>query len=424
MFGVEHHLEPEQLAIKRERLFHVADDCQRGGSQAPKGFYYQNLWSYYYPSGVQPIGKSSQANSAGESRGDAMLTKQMVRSLTLIVLVLLAAPATSGKEPKTPIQIYGAWHCSNDHCAWATVRDMADFDTKNHWLIDRGDGSRLPSVNLVILSFVQPMKLLKLTSGPETANGIPIGMNSAVVRYFTRHKVRVMLSVGGSTYTTFWDQALSTNARQLGINAANAAKSLGVGIEIDYENSTNPNLAGLQEFINAYRSVLPYDRRGRNPAARLTIDLAAGDRSLIPLCRKATTDWLNPAKPVIDYANATVPNGQPTASGAESNWQEHVSGLSLHSIPPLAPAKLTGSVRLVIGKNPEPECTNFSASLQNSTGNFVQTVAPNGAGTTRGMLGYMFWGAESQSPQTCEGGVGVGAKTYKIPVPMRALRQQ
>jgi hypothetical protein len=322
------------------------------------------------------------------------------------------------------IQIYGAWHCSNDHCSWATVRDMTDFDNKNHWVIDRGDGSGLPSVNLVILSFVQPMKLLNLTSDPETVNGIPIGMNSAVVSYFTSHKVRVMLSVGGSTYTSFWDQALSTNAKQLGINAAHTAKALGVGIEIDYENDANPNLAALQDFINAYRSILPYNRTGDNPAARLTIDLAAGDRSLIPLCQKATSDWLNPVNPVLDYANATVPNGQPTASVAESNWREHIRGLSQHSIPPLAPAKLTGSVRLVIGRNPEPECTNFSASLQKKTGNFVQTVAPSGAGTTRGMLGYMFWGAESQSPQTCEGGVGVGAKTYKIPVPMPALRQQ
>jgi len=54
-----------------------------------------------------------------------------------------------------------------------------------------------------------------------------------------------------------------------------------VGIEIDYENSSSPNITGLQAFINAYRSQLPYDATGANPAARLTIDLAAGDRYLI-----------------------------------------------------------------------------------------------------------------------------------------------
>jgi hypothetical protein len=78
-----------------------------------------------------------------------------------------------------------------------------------------------------------------------------------------------------------------------------------------------------------------------------------------------------------------------------------------------------------------PECNNFSSSLESSTGNYVQTVAPNGAGTTPGMLGYMFWVSECSSstrvcttpPNSCEGGVGVGATTYNIPIPMPALRQ-
>jgi hypothetical protein len=39
---------------------------------------------------------------------------------------------------------------------------MTDFDTKNHWIIDRGDGS--PSVNLVVLNFVNPSKLLNQTN--------------------------------------------------------------------------------------------------------------------------------------------------------------------------------------------------------------------------------------------------------------------
>jgi hypothetical protein len=85
----------------------------------------------------------------------------------------------------------------------------------------------------------------------------------------------------------------------------------------------------------------------------------------------------------------------------------------------------------VTGRNPAPECNNFSSSLQNSTGAYVETVAPNGTGTTSGMLGYMFWAAECQGtrtvcttpPNTCEGGTGVGAKTYNIPIPMPPLRQ-
>src|SRR3984893_2812473 len=102
----------------------------------------------------------------------------------------------------TQIQVYGAWHCGNDFCTWATVRDMTDFDTKNHWMIDRGDGSGLASVNLAILSFVQPLKLLNKTNDAGDVNGVPVGMNAAVVNYFKSHNVRVMLSIGGITYTS------------------------------------------------------------------------------------------------------------------------------------------------------------------------------------------------------------------------------
>jgi hypothetical protein len=359
----------------------------------------------------------------------------MSRRMHFVSVVMLVAGAVSvNANAQTPIQIYGAWHCSNDFCTWATVRNMTDFDTANHWMIDRGDGSGLPSVNLVVLSFVQPLKLLNKTNDSGDVNGVPVGMNSAVVSYFTQHNIRVMLSIGGITYATYWDQALAQNATQLGLNAAALAQSLGVGIEIDYENNSSPNLTGLQQFISAYRSQIPYDVTGANPAARLTVDLGAGDRYLIPLAQEATANWLQTSNPVLDYANAMVPNKQPSTSAAESNWQEHVDGKPQYSPPigPLAPAKFTGSVYLVTGHSPAPECNNFSASLENSTGTYVQTVAPNGAGTTSGMLGYMFWAAECQGtrtvcttpPNTCQGGTGVGAKTYNIPIPMPALRQQ
>src|SRR6185437_11164826 len=171
-------------------------------------------------------------------------------------------------------------------CTWGTVRDMTDFDYNNHWLIDRGDGH--PSVNLVVLAFVNPLKLLNQTNDAQTSNGIPVGMTSDVVNYFTSHGVRVMLSIGGITYVDDWNTALATNATQLGLDAAAVAKRLGVGIEIDYEQSSSPDVSDLQAFINAYRSQLPYDASGANPAARLTIDVAAGDRWLIALDQYAT----------------------------------------------------------------------------------------------------------------------------------------
>ena len=338
------------------------------------------------------------------------------------------ALAAAGNPP----QVYGAWHCGNDACIWGTVRDMTEFDQKNHWLIDRGDGK--PSVNLVVLSFVHPLKLLNKTNDATTVDGIPRGFTTGLVSYFTSHGIRVMLSIGGITYVDAWNQALRTNATLLGQNAAAVAIKLGVGIEIDYEENANPDLAGLTAFINAYRAVHPYDATGTKPEARLTIDVAAGDRWLIALNRKASADWLNPASQVLDYANAMVPARQPrNAADAQANWQEHVDGKPQYAppVPPLAPARFTGALYIAEGSKVLPECTNFSRSLQSSTGSYVQTVAPK-VGTTPGMLGYMFWAAEKPSargvtttpPNTCEGGVGAGAVAYNIPIPMPALRQQ
>jgi hypothetical protein len=356
----------------------------------------------------------------------------MSRKVMLKIVLMLAFVASLCAEAAAaPVSIYGAWHCGNDACTWASVRDLTEFDQKNRWLVDRGDGR--PSVNLVVLSFVQPLKLLNKTTDAQTLGGVPRGMTPEVVNYFKSRNVRVMLSIGGITYTDAWNQALTANATQLGLNAAEAAKRLGVGIEIDYEQSADPNLAGLQAFINAYRSVLPYDATGNNHAARLTIDLAAGDRWLIALTRKATADWLGTTTPVLDYANAMVPSRQPGSAEAQSNWQEHIDGKQQFAPPilPLAAAKFTGGLYIVTGTRAAPECTNFASSLQSSTGNYVQNV-PTRVGTTSGMLGYMFWASECPStrricttpPNSCEGGVGVGASVYNVPIPMPPLRQQ
>lgn len=349
--------------------------------------------------------------------------------LCLMVLVSLCGTAFAQSEP-TPIQVYGAWHCGNDYCTWGTVRPVDEFGSKNSWLISRADG--YPSVNLVVLSFVNPLKLLDKTTDASTLDGVPRGMTADIVNYFKNHKVRVMLSIGGITYTADWNKALAKNAYQLGLNAAEVAGSLGVGIEIDYEENRNPNLDGLQEFINAYRSVHKYDATGSIPAARLTIDLAAGDRWLIAITRKATAEWLALDKPVLDYANAMVPARQPrSAAEAQSNWQEHIDGKPQYAppIPPLAPAKFTGSLYLV-GSKPIPECKDFSSSLQKSTGPYVQNVPAKLPGATKGMLGYMFWAAECSGtrsvcttpPNSCEGGMGEAAKFYEVEFPMPILR--
>jgi hypothetical protein len=344
----------------------------------------------------------------------------------------------SGGGESNPISIYGVWHCGNDYCTWSSVRNISEFDEKNHWLIDRGNGSGDPSVNLVVLSFVHPLRLLQLTTDEQTLNGVPIGMTQEVVDYFKDQGIRVMLSIGGITYVNAWNEALAENAWLLGLNAAAVAENLGVGIEIDYEENRNPDLDGLQDFIDAYRSVHPYDASGNDPAARLTIDLAAGDRWLIALTERATAQWLTTTDPVLDYANAMVTPRQSSADSVIANWQEHIDGKAQYDppIPPLAPARFTGSLWLT-GRKPAPECVDFSNSLQQATAGYVQTVPPSpshpdASGLSAGMLGFMFWAAECEGtrtlcttpPNSCEGGMGVAATEFTIPIPMPSLRQQ
>jgi hypothetical protein len=326
---------------------------------------------------------------------------------------------------QTPMQIFGVWHCYSDGCNWFSVPDMTTFDTDNHWLIDRGDGT--PAVNVVVLSFVNPVDLMNLANSSNTVNGIPIGMNTAVVNYFESKGVRVMFSIGGIRFVKDWDKALSTNPTQLGINAANTAKKFNVGMEIDYEKSSNPNLSGLQAFVTAYRSVIPYDSTGNNQPARLTIDLGNDDAYLQALSAYATSNWLTTGNSVLDYANAMVASQKTTVTTLESGWTQHVDGVT--GVSPLAPSKLTGSLWLVAG---HANCATFSSSDQNAAANFVETIPPRGAGTSAGMLGFMFWAAGCQGqgtgctypPNTCQGGMGVAAKTFNIPVPMPALRLQ
>jgi hypothetical protein len=341
----------------------------------------------------------------------------------------------------TPLQVYGVWHAGSEYCTWGTVRETepgGDFDKKNHWIIDRDLDDKngyQPSVNLVVLSFVNPLKLLNGTTDATTLDGVPRGMTQAVVDYFKSKNIRVMLSIGGITYTDAWNSALLQNATGLGQKAAAMAQQLGVGIEIDYEENSNPNLVGLQDFITAYRGILPYDRDGANHAARLTIDLAAGDRWLIAICRKATADWLRTDNPVLDYANAMVPARQPSASDAMANWYEHIVGKPQYAPPilPLAPCKFTGSL-YITGTKVMAECNKFSSSIQYLDRDFVTRILPAPALSDRsaGMLGYMFWAAEcpgtrqvcTTPPNTCQNGVGAGATFFDIPIPMPGLRQQ
>ena len=97
------------------------------------------------------------------------------------ILLLCSLMSLAGMVPsanaQTQMQIYGAWHCYTDGCSWASVPNMTTFDTDNHWMIDRNmNNTYEPSVNLVVLSFVDPVKLMNLTTDSGDTNGIPVGM--------------------------------------------------------------------------------------------------------------------------------------------------------------------------------------------------------------------------------------------------------
>src|SRR5215472_544984 len=96
-----------------------------------------------------------------------------VAAVAAAVLVTLSALSgwPGSASAATQIQVYGTWLCGTDECTWASVPDMTTFDNDNHWLIDRGDGT--PSVNLVVLAFVDPLKLLDQTTDSGDVNGVP-----------------------------------------------------------------------------------------------------------------------------------------------------------------------------------------------------------------------------------------------------------
>ena len=220
-------------------------------------------WRRNHPASSTPNPPPAAAGPATASHAPCAdpLSRISSRLSRFVLGVVFPAASVSAGPP----QVYGTWHCSNDFCTWGTARTVTEFDSKNRWLVDRGDGR--PSVNLVVLSFVHPLKLLNQTTDATTLNGVPRGITPEIVGYFTSRGVRVMLSIGGITYTNAWNQALGQNAELLGLRAAQVATQLGVGIEIDYEENTSPNLAGLQTFIDAYRGVHPVRRHRQQPRA-------------------------------------------------------------------------------------------------------------------------------------------------------------
>ena len=90
---------------------------------------------------------------------------------------------------------------------------VSTFPVARHLIVYRRDAEN----RILIIRFLHPMKVLELTTDAVTTAGVPIGMSQEIVDYFKARDIRVMMSIGGITYTDAWDEALLTDAWQLGL---------------------------------------------------------------------------------------------------------------------------------------------------------------------------------------------------------------
>src|SRR5260370_30505189 len=120
----------------------------------------------------------------------------MKHKLLLLALSAVLSVAGPSAHAQYQMQVYGLWHCYSDACSWASVPNMTTFDTNNHWIVDRNmDNTFHPSVNVVVLSFVDPVKLMTLTNDSTSVDAIPIAMNTAGVSYFPSPGTSIVIAI-------------------------------------------------------------------------------------------------------------------------------------------------------------------------------------------------------------------------------------
>ena len=175
---------------------------------------------------------------------------RLVAAVAAVLFVTVAAKPGGGggggglAPTPTPIQIFGAWHCSDDACTWATVRTVAEFDSKNHWLVDRGNGQpvgqpRDPQLRPPAQA-AEPDDRRR-----DRSTACRKGMTPEIVNYFkSRGHPGHALDRRHHLHRTPGTRRSRRTPTLLGQRAAALAQQLGVGIEIDYEENSNPNLAG------------------------------------------------------------------------------------------------------------------------------------------------------------------------------------
>ena len=213
-------------------------------------------------------------------------------------------------------------------------------------------------------------------------------MTPEIVDYFTSRGVRVMLSIGGITYTDDWNAGARGGREPAraegGRGRAAARRRHRDRLRGEPRARTSP---GCSRSSTPTARCIPYDATGANPTARLTIDLAAGDRWLIGIDRKATgrlAAHRHPGARLRERHGARRSSPPPrrrsrtgrSTSTASRSTRRRSRRWRRRSSPGASTSPRDRSVR--------PECNDFAASLQSSTGAFVQTVAPKAGGTTAG----------------------------------------
>ena len=248
------------------------------------------------------------------SRGDASVKEQQ-RTLARKTRGPTSKPTTGSvlpppPPPPSPTTLGGpkiamAWisdQFANFDVAWDMTKncDMTNaigsnqFKCCHDWLLNSLNG-----INVVSLAFLKPTEIMNSSicaTGTCTEWGVRSGMPGAVQYFKDGGMDLVFLSIGGATYNQYWEDVLINNdtAGDFASKVASIASDLGVGIEIDYEESASPNLGGLEHFIKTYRSIIPYNDTAWTPQSFLTIDFGQGAQFMGPIANWVVSVTLHP----------------------------------------------------------------------------------------------------------------------------------
>ena len=292
-------------------------------------------------------------------------------------------PGPSGGGPKVAM----AWisdQFANFDVAW-DMSGVNQFKSCHNWLKDSG-------INVVSLAFLKPTEILTPSTCAAsicTDKGVRVGMPGAIDYFKGEGMDLVFLSIGGATYTSFWEEVLADNATagDFATKVAAIAQFYQVGIEIDYEQSSSPNLAGLEHFVKTYRRIIPFTDVDWTPESFLTLDFGQGAQFMGPIANwvvsvtfhsydvSSTVFQLiaydvcsffqaknafnpDPAKRLLNWANAMVAGSRESrVTDLIDRWNQHVNGYSTLQTHPIAPAYLVGSL-WSSGRSVQDSCVN------------------------------------------------------------------